>query len=50
VIDSIIHGLHQITLDGSAVIFRPKGAFNMGGVKEYEKKFAQLAQPFLGKP
>ena len=43
------HGLHDITLDGSAVIFRARGAFNMDGVKDYEKEFVQLVSPLIGK-
>ena len=44
------HGLHDITRNGSIVTFRAKGAFNMDGVKDYEKEFVQLVTPLLGKP
>lgn len=46
----MIHGLNEITLDRTAVIFRAKGAFNMDGVKVYEGKFVQLVSPLMGKP
>lgn len=44
------HGLHEISRNGPIVIFRAKGAFNMDGVKDYEKEFVHLVTPLLGKP
>jgi hypothetical protein len=42
------HGLNDVELSGNLFICRPKGAFNMEGVTEYETKFAQMAATLKG--
>lgn len=44
------HGLNEISLNGSFVMFRAKGAFNMDGIKQYEQEFVELVSPLLEKP
>ncbi len=42
------HGLNDVELQGNLFICRPKGAFNMEGVTEYEARFAQMAATLKG--
>jgi len=44
------HGQIELERQGQLVICRPHGAFNMQGVREYEKAFAGLVAPILSKP
>ena len=46
----MFHGQIELERHGQVVICRPHGAFNMHGVKEYEKAFAQLVTPIIGQP
>lgn len=42
------HGLNDVELQGNLFICRPKGAFNLEGVTEYETKFAHMAATLKG--
>lgn len=42
------HGLNDVELQGNLFICRPKGAFNMEGVTEYEQAFAGMAATLKG--
>jgi hypothetical protein len=42
------HGLNDVELQDNLFICRPKGAFNLEGVTEYETKFAQMAATLKG--
>lgn len=46
---NINHGIHKISLEGSMVIFRAQGAYNLDGIKEYEQTFARLVSPLKGR-